>query len=327
MLFSFQQNRLDQIPPNANVNEIIKIITQEWEFFQAIHNYMTRKTQNNLHSYALTMDGVEIPKNYLKPTVVASHHEPVVDSRKFECSSSEHIHIFSSDTNEDYAYETIITNDDDMMINSTDMLEETQEYFSSGGNAKQQQHQLNYYADASEEDSSNMLLAMTTQEPAKELIVETMKIETPTTSTNAIQQKLQQQQILHSTTKVDEEIPSTSCLNKKENNNNTNNKCDAAMHKLSEREKYYRHKRKFNCRMEKRFDALLNVFGQIVKAEYPSINVSSLTNNVGDAVNAAVHTLFNSDVDTDTDDDSIEEQAAKDQQLQQQEKHNMANKN
>ncbi|XP_037938233.1 uncharacterized protein LOC119671721 [Teleopsis dalmanni] len=49
---------------------------------------------------------------------------------------------------------------------------------------------------------------------------------------------------------------------------------------LSERERYYRHKRHFNRRLERRFDALLNVFGQIVKAEYPSLDVTPLAGMV-----------------------------------------------
>lgn len=46
--------------------------------------------------------------------------------------------------------------------------------------------------------------------------------------------------------------------------------------KSSERDKYYRHKRRFNRRIEKKFDAILHVMSQIVKAEYPSIDVSPL---------------------------------------------------
>lgn len=46
--------------------------------------------------------------------------------------------------------------------------------------------------------------------------------------------------------------------------------------KPSERDKYYKHKRRYDRRNERRFDALLNVFGQMLKAHYPNVDTSKL---------------------------------------------------
>lgn len=48
------------------------------------------------------------------------------------------------------------------------------------------------------------------------------------------------------------------------------------MRKSSEKEKYYKHKRRYDRRNEKRFDALLNVIGQMVKQHYPNVDISKL---------------------------------------------------
>lgn len=74
---------------------------------------------------------------------------------------------------------------------------------------------------------------------------------------------------------------------------------------LSERERYYRHKRRYNRRLERRFDALLNVFGQIVKAEYPNINVSPLIGAATQGITLA-NNLFKSENENDSADEENE---------------------
>lgn len=46
--------------------------------------------------------------------------------------------------------------------------------------------------------------------------------------------------------------------------------------KPSERDKYYKHKRRYDRRNERRIDALLNVFGQVIKEHYPNVDTSRL---------------------------------------------------
>ncbi|XP_055909713.1 uncharacterized protein LOC129944362 [Eupeodes corollae] len=46
--------------------------------------------------------------------------------------------------------------------------------------------------------------------------------------------------------------------------------------KPSERDKYYKHKRRYDRRNERRFDALLNVFGQMVKTYFPNVDTTKL---------------------------------------------------
>ncbi|KAI9590147.1 probable serine/threonine-protein kinase cdc7 isoform X1 [Glossina fuscipes] len=71
----------------------------------------------------------------------------------------------------------------------------------------------------------------------------------------------------------------------------------------SERDKYYRHKRHFSRRLEKRFDALLQVVGQIVKAEYPNIDVSPLVS----VVSSTATELINSDSDEQSSNNDVDD--------------------
>ncbi|XP_073830152.1 uncharacterized protein [Musca autumnalis] len=88
-------------------------------------------------------------------------------------------------------------------------------------------------------------------------------------------------------------------------NNNATTSSSGGANKTSERDKYYRHKRRFNRRLEKRFDALLNVVGQIVKTEYPSVDVQPLIDTVS-SMATGMGRILSSESEADNNDDTDE---------------------
>uniref|UniRef100_A0A1I8PRT0 MADF domain-containing protein n=1 Tax=Stomoxys calcitrans TaxID=35570 RepID=A0A1I8PRT0_STOCA len=113
------------------------------------------------------------------------------------------------------------------------------------------------------------------------------------------------------------ELPSTSTerMNNITNNTTTQRQNPTSTssgnsRKISEREKYYRHKRRFNRRLEKRFDALLHVVGQVVKAEYPSVDVKPLMDTVATVGCELNHILSSDSEEEESDDDDDKDQAA-----------------
>lgn len=74
--------------------------------------------------------------------------------------------------------------------------------------------------------------------------------------------------------------------------------------RMNERDRYYRHKRRFNRRLEKRFDALLNVVGQVVKVEYPTVDVKPLIDTVTSLATGLGQILSSESEDGAADDDS-----------------------
>ncbi|XP_067639294.1 uncharacterized protein [Eurosta solidaginis] len=281
----YKQNRLDPLPNGANDPEEIRKLTEEWEFFQPIHYFMLHKT-TNLHSYALPIT-IRLPQNS------AASAEERQDNRY---SSSPDIHtVYSSDTNDGYN-----------TSNSPKELEiktNTDHDFYTKKNGLP----LNYFADISNDTQESMLIEQpiigdgVTQgieqirlHVAGEQIV-VMKME-PSQSDDEKSAVPQVRQTTHLTTNIQMPGPSGVGGGRKRQR-------DVAKRELSERDRYYRHKRHFNRRLERRFDAILNVFGQIVKAEYPNINVSPI---VGAATQGFtfVNQLFKSENDDSGDEDN-----------------------
>uniref|UniRef100_W8C2A3 Uncharacterized protein n=3 Tax=Ceratitis capitata TaxID=7213 RepID=W8C2A3_CERCA len=280
----YKLNRLDVIPNGAHDAEKIQKITQEWEFFEPIHRFMSQKT-TNLHSYALPVT-VRIP---VPPSAALDE-----DDGSSNCSPYG-LDEYSSDNN--YVFNANTPNA------RNDALPNTDHDFYTKKNGLP----LNYFADESNDTQESMLV----EQPitcngvtegmeqvrlhiAGEQIVE-MKMESQcdTLKTATIQVQQHQQQVFNDTN-----MPSTSagCSSRLRNLQRR-----TIERPLNERERYYRHKRHFNRRLEQRFDALLNVFGQVIKAEYPNINVSPILGAAAQGVTLA-NQLFKSD------DESVDEE-------------------
>lgn len=334
--------------------ELIKRINQEWEFFEPIHKFMTRKT-TNLHSYALThrsdddnsehhtkveeqilTSAVAQQELLLKTTKTPtklSLNETITISKPKDCakenipnnttivvqsnvSQDNGIHLFSSDTNEEFQVVddttrilnkskgrklSVVGEDEDEGINCVRNTDH--DFYSKRSlgdiTAKEiccvrpiedelQEEQLNYFADASEESqsSSNVVINIShlnnTPNCTTHLISKTTNnanlpsTEIKTENLNSFEELEIKEEMLSQEFLTD--MPSTST----ENNLSRNRTNPARFPKprLSERDKYYRHKRRFNRRLEQRFDAILQVMGQVVKAGYPNVDITPLVGTV-----------------------------------------------
>lgn len=275
-------NRLDVIPNGPLDPQEIQKITQEWEFFEPIHRFMSYKT-TNLHSYALPIT-IRLP---VTPAV------DLHDDDGSSISSPDGLDAFSSDTNYDFN-----------AADEPNVLRGTQPNTDHDFYTKKNGLPVNYFADESNDTQESMLI----EQPitcngvtegmeqvrlhvASEQIVE-MKMEQHTdTEKNADPVRPQVY------TEANAQMPSTSGVGRARNYQRR-----PTERPLSERSRYYRHKRRYNRRLERRFDAILNVFGQIVKAEYPNVNVSPLVGAATQGITLA-NNLFKSENENDSADE------------------------
>ena len=339
--------------------EQIKRINQEWEFFEPIHKFMTRKT-TNLHSYALThrtdkestTSGqqqetaaevliqtsstiiAEDEEQQVNKTITKLSNETKTINFQKDCAKENipnnttvviqpnninqdvdgDIHLFSSDTEEEFQTEAGTTRtinvstrenkkededehrncvrntDHDFYSKKTTLPDNAVKVVKSQEDELQEQ-QSNYFADASEESqaSSNMVVDITqTHVPSNTVTTPVITIRDMTEQIFEIKsENITQSEIIElKEEKQDQEflnsMPSTSNTQGNAAQHNTENLPTSSTSAIrqSERDKYYRHKRHFNRRLEKRFDAILQVMSQIVKVEYPSVDVTPLVGAV-----------------------------------------------
>lgn len=274
----YKLNRLDVIPNGTHDSEEIQKITQEWEFFEPIHRFMSYKT-TNLHSYALPIT-IRLP---VPPTA-----DDDDDDDGSSISSPDHHDEFSSDTNYDFN-----------TADEPNELREAQPNTDHDFYTKKNGLPLNYFADESNDTQESMLVE---QPITCNGVTEGMEqVRLHVAGEQIIEMKMEQFSDTEKTVEpgrppvyIEEnaQMPSTSAAGRMNN-------CPRRPKErpLSERERYYRHKRRYNRRLERRFDALLNVFGQIVKAEYPNINVSPLIGAATQGLTLA-NNLFKSENDS-----------------------------
>ncbi|XP_023298019.2 serine/threonine-protein kinase pakF [Lucilia cuprina] len=384
----YKQTRLGNIASKTIDAELIKRINQEWEFFGAIHAFMTRKT-TNLHSYALTHRTENSNNEHLEQTgeeeliqtssriteqeqqnqtttiktpTKLLHNETIIiqkdcakenipnnttvviqantsnnNNNNNNISIDDGIHLFSSDTNDEFQIITETTRiingsmgqceDEDENMNCVrntdhDFYSKRSSLADMVGEVKRheddelQEQQSNYFADASEESqgSLNMVVDIlqtnihTTNDlsPLNMLTVrdgngQTFEIKSENitqTESLVIKEEIHDQAFLN-------DMPSTSTQSRQTHNMqqqpNSNSSASTTKNRLSERDKYYRHKRRFNRRLEKRFDAILQVMGQIVKVEYPNVDVTPLVGTVT-SVTSSLGKVLSSDSEDDDDD-------------------------
>ncbi|XP_075158341.1 uncharacterized protein LOC142231599 [Haematobia irritans] len=426
----YKQSRLDGIATNKAIHaEMIERINQEWEFFEAIHAFMTRKT-TNLHSYAVTQKfpntgstndgGNEIvlaighvletahddeatnagvqqslsrtyeQKKDIEPTSTIMSRDGTASSSpsmtlmklKHDCATKENIpnnttfllqdigslprvgedgggdggvgigamHIFSSDTNEEFE-----------VIGTGGTIESTSKEFkdiikncsrntdhdfyskrsaaaagiSSTGIVRKfpiiEERKIHYFMDTSEESMGTEYVQYTSSMESSSLpsVMENIELHTENDRNFEIKSENVSQSYGNGTETFTTaaasmtiikrenfsmtEMPSTSTekINNNENiNNNTSTSSNTQRQnptstssggcKISERDKYYRHKRRFNRRIEKRFDALLHIVGQVVKTQYPNVDVKPLMDTVA-TVSSGLNRVLSSDSEGDDD--------------------------
>ncbi|XP_065362779.1 uncharacterized protein LOC135956275 [Calliphora vicina] len=381
----YKQTRLGNSASKTLDAELIKRINQEWEFFGPIHTFMTRKTTNlhsyalthrteNNNSEYLEHTGEEMTQTATiteqeqlnqtnKTPTKLLHNETiiiqkdcakenipnnttiVIQSNINNISNDDGIHLFSSDTNDEFQIITETTRiingkrgdheeeeqqEEDENMNSVrntdhDFYSKKSSLGDMVGEVKLreeddlQEQQSNYFADASEESqgslnmvgdimqTNNQTNAVTTA-PLNVITVRNANGQTFEIKSENITQieSLELKEELHDE-EFHNDMPSTSTQsNLTQNMDELPTTSSSSRSRLSERDKYYRHKRRFNRRLEKRFDAILQVMGQIVKAEYPTVDVAPLVGTVT-AVTSSLGKMLSSDSEDDyqSDDSNI----------------------
>ncbi|KAM7346485.1 uncharacterized protein ACRADG_006397 [Cochliomyia hominivorax] len=373
----YKQTRLGNIASKTIDAELIKRINQEWEFFEPIHKFMTRKT-TNLHSYALThrtdnnncehQEQAEeeelvqttslVPEqehiNNKKAPMKLLHNETITINLPKDCakenipnnttivlqsnnnnniSNDDGIHLFSSDTNEDYQ---VITSETTRIIKS--VREEEDENMNCVRNTDHdfyskrttttleinhhhhhhqhdedelQEQQSNYFADASEESQGSLNMVVELMQTNNHSNILNNNINNTNSMVENTQTfEIKSENITHTESLVLKEeiqdpeflqdMPSTSTQSNIIQNMQTSATTSKSRIRLSERDKYYRHKRRFNRRLEKRFDAMLQIMGQIVQKEYPSVDITPLVGTIN-TVASNVGKMLSSDSEDDND--------------------------
>lgn len=326
---------------------------------------MTRKT-TNLHSYALTHrtdnnnseQQEEIGEERKQSATVAEHHhhqinksptkllhnETITISLPKDCakenipnnttivlqsnniSHDDGIHLFSSDTNEEYQVlsettriikgsRTKQSGEDEQDENMNCVRNTDHDFYSKRSMANEvkrheeyelQEQQSNYFADASEESqgSLNMVVDLLQTSNPTNIIKPLVPVNENTFPTSEIKtenithceslvlkEEIHDQEFIH-------DMPSTTVRS----NQTQNVPSSASKARLSERDKYYRHKRRFNRRLEKRFDAILQVIGQVVKTKCPNVDVTPIVGTIT-SVASNIGKMLSSDSEDDNQSD------------------------
>ncbi|XP_037814182.1 myosin-G heavy chain [Lucilia sericata] len=272
-----------------------------------------------------------IPNN--TTVVIQSNTSNNNNNNNNNISIDDGIHLFSSDTNDEFQVITETTRiingslgqceDEDENMNCVrntdhDFYSKRSSLGDIVGEVKHheedelQEQQSNYFADASEESqgSLNMVvdILQTNINPTNALAPlnmltvrdgngQTFEIKSENitqTESLVIKEEIHDQAFLN-------DMPSTSTQsNLTHNMEQQPTTTSTAKTRLSERDKYYRHKRRFNRRLEKRFDAILQVMSQIVKVEYPYVDVTPLVGTVT-TVTSSLGKMLSSDSEDDDD--------------------------
>uniref|UniRef100_T1P7T6 Uncharacterized protein n=1 Tax=Musca domestica TaxID=7370 RepID=T1P7T6_MUSDO len=245
--------------------------------------------------------------------------------------------LFSSDTNEEFEIiggDREVSNRDIKDIIKNCARNTDHDFYSKRSASNSllrkfpiENHQLHYFMDTSEESMGTEYVQHTSSLDSSSLpsVMENIELHTENARTFEIKsENLSQAQVnnIKQENFSMTEMPSTSSeRNNSQQIQNPTSTSSAPMpattmargeeggscnNKMSERDKYYRHKRRFNRRLEKRFDALLNVVGQVVKAEYPSVDVKPLMDTVASLATNVGQILSSESEETDDDNDGEE---------------------
>lgn len=243
--------------------QCIDALNKEWEFFGEIHAYMTQRT-TDLHSYALKEPNVDQSSNNVAVRGVINDHSFA------ECSTKPN--IARDIKNTDASESPTPAAPDEEQCNK---LEAPAQQFSPA-------------------DTFNDWDSQGSSEPSDPVAVEVSDLsETesiaakPAAATAAVHQ-FKQATASETTTSDASPLPATPKRKRKA---------------LTEREKYYRHRRRFEHRMEVRLGGLCIVAGQLLEHLLPDMNVTPLLMNIYNNVDYTCDSSCDDD-DTDSDDNN-----------------------
>lgn len=260
--YRIQKSNMRVTPLNK---QCIDALNKEWEFFGEIHAYMTQRT-TDLHSYALKEPNADQSNNNLAVRGVINDHSSA------ECSSKPSLARNTKNTTDASESPTqAAAADDEEQCNK---LEEPAQQFSPA-------------------DTFNDWDSQGSSEPSDPVAVEvsdlseTESIAAKSAAAAAHQELHQVRQATASEAAKSGATPLPTTPKRKRK-------------ALTEREKYYRHRRRFEHRMEVRLGGLCIVAGQLLEHLVPEMNVTPLLMNIYNNVD---YTCDSSCDDDDTDSD------------------------
>lgn len=284
--YRVQKSTLQVTPLNK---QCIDMLNEEWEYFGEIHAYMTQRT-TDLHSYALkepNMDQSNNNNNY--KTNVAMRG--VVNDHNF-CDRSGSIkaapqiraqNVFSAQKRQQLRNDSFT----DTIVGDLAKLDEQQyklkETSSSSSNLKEIQNENIIIVKRESSDVDyNELNAVTSDtftdsdsqessEPSDPVAIEVSDLSRDSVVPDKCASELSEAKTssvqLPACSEAVSETPTPTPPNRKRK-------------ALSEREKYYRHRRRYDHRMEVRLGGLCIVAGQLLEHLVPDLNVGPLLMNI-----------------------------------------------
>lgn len=269
--YRIQKSNMRVTPLNK---QCIDVLNKEWEFFGEIHTYMTQRT-TDLHSYALKEPNVDQSNNNVSVRTVANDHSFA------ECSSKPSIARSTKNTT-DPASPGCTESPSTPVADKPEAPE----------SGLQQNSDAVITAELSPAYTFTDWDSQESSEPSDPVAVEVSDL----SETESIATKPAAADTASKTVTVSDAAPMATTPKRKRK-------------ALTEREKYYRHRRRFEHRMEARLGGLCVVAGQLLEHLVPDMNVTPLLmniyNNVDYTCDSSCDNDDDSDNDTDDEDDNV----------------------
>lgn len=267
--YRIQKSNMREKPLNK---QCIDVLNKEWEFFGEIHTYMTQRT-TDLHSYALKEPNMDQSNNNVAMRALVNDHSFA------ECSSKPSIARSTKNTTDPVSpgrTESPSTPVADKPETSESIL--------------QQQSDAVITAELSPAYSFTDWDSQESSEPSDPVAVELSDL-SETESIAAKPAAAAAATTATATKSVTSGAAPMATTPKRKRK------------ALSEREKYYRHRRRFEHRMEARLGGLCVVAGQLLEHLVPDMNVTPLLMNIYNNVDNTCDSSCDDNDDSDNDDE------------------------
>ncbi|XP_017872309.1 PREDICTED: uncharacterized protein LOC108619976 [Drosophila arizonae] len=305
--YRIQKSNMQVTPLNK---QCIDVLNEEWEFFGEIHAYMNQKT-TDLHSYALKEPNVqEQPHpdthshsqspNHLAIRGVVNDHNfgPLTGAKPFQKRYQMGATPVDRPTPQDQQ-------DDQLPQGSCN--EQRYSHFSvtTGDDST-----LDLFTDSDSQESSQpsdpVAVEVSDLSEVESLLASPLpaKSASDICEPNTVEQLPTSYETASGSMPLDEQPPATKSASWS-GSASAGKKPATAQRKrkvLSEKEKYYRHRRRYEHRMERRLGGLCKVAGQVLEKLMPGVNVTPLLTDIYNSVDD-----YNCDSSCDDDDDGDDE--------------------
>lgn len=268
--YRIQKSNMRVTPLNK---QCIDVLNKEWEFFGEIHTYMTQRT-TDLHSYALKEPNVDQSNNNVAMRALVNDHSFA------ECSSKPRI-----------ARSTKNTTDPASPGRAESPLTPLVDKPETSESSLQQQSDAVVTAELSPAYTFTDWDSQESSEPSDPVAVEISDLsETESIAAKPAAAAGAATTATASKSVASDAAPMATTPKRKRK-------------ALTEREKYYRHRRRFEHRMEARLGGLCVVAGQLLEHLVPDMNVTPLLMNIYNNVDNTCDSSCDDSDDSDNEDE------------------------